>query len=428
MVGNIFLLILSIAIYMSYGIQNCIFIIFSILTTYIAAKNLKTKHRKLILIGTIAINSIILIGVKFLPVAQSIYPITKTWNIIVPVGISYYTLQIISYLVDVYKEKQLAETNFFYYFLHIMYIPHLLIGPITRYEDMKKQLLEKRKITLSNFYEGSLRIVWGLLKKLVISGRIAIVISTILKNEYNGFYALFAMILYSIELYSDFSGGIDIVLGVSKIVNISLPENFDSPYFSQSIKEFWRRWHITLSSWLKDYIYIPLGGNRCSKIRKAINVIITFAISGLWHGANYILWGILHGIFVLMGEKGKTKNKWINRVITFIIVSILWSFFIWQDTFVAIKMIGSVITNFNILEVFNNFLNLGLAFSDWIILFIFTLILFVWDGNKEKLQSKIKNMKLETKTILIGTILLIVIVFGIYGIGFNVNEFIYSKF
>ena len=172
-----------------------------------------------------------------------------------------------------------------------MYIPHLFIGPIARYDEMKNELKSKRKISLNNLYNGGIRILWGLFKKLVIAGRISIIITTITGNSeiYNGWYALLAMFAYSIQLYSDFSGGIDIVIGVSKILEINLPENFNSPFLAENIKEFWRRWHITLSTWLKDYIYIPLGGNRCGKFRKSINVLITFIVSGLWHGVNYIL-------------------------------------------------------------------------------------------------------------------------------------------
>lgn len=418
---NVLLLLASIIIYASFGIQSLLYVFFSIITTFIAAKYLKTKHKKLILSGTIIVNLAILVFMKFLPYTNL--------SILAPLGISYYTLQIISYLVDVYKGKYEPETNFFNFTLFIMYIPHLFIGPISRYDDMKKNLLAKRKITANNIFDGLLRICWGLIKKFVIAGRTAILISTISgSTEYSGGYALLAMIIFSINLYADFSGGIDIVLGVSKMLGIDLVENFDAPYFSQSIKEFWRRWHISLSSWLKDYVYIPLGGNRKGTLRKNINLLITFTVSGLWHGVNYIVWGILNGIFVMFGEKFKTKSKIFNRLVTFIIISFLWAFFIWQDQLTALKMMGSVFTTFNYSEVAAQILNLGLTLADWIVLAVFTIILFIFDGNKDKLIPKLQNSKLETKTILIGVMILIVAILGIYGIGFNVNNFIYSKF
>ncbi len=419
---NFLLLVLSIIIYASYGLSNFIYIGFSLLSTFIVARylNKENKNRKLVLAGTIVLNTAILVFVKFLPYTNI--------NILAPLGISYYTLQVISYLVDVYKGKYEYEKNLLNYALFIMYIPHLFIGPISRYEDMKKELLAKRKITLDNILNGGIRILWGLSKKLIIAGRTGIVIETITSNNSSGGYALLAMFLYSIELYSDFSGGIDIVLGISRMLGINLVENFDAPYYSQNIKEFWRRWHISLSSWLRDYIYIPLGGSRCSKLRKSINVIITFAVSGLWHGANYIVWGIIHGIFVIFGDSYKTKFKWLNRLVNFVIVSFLWSFFIWNGTTEALKMMLSVFTNFNIQEVTQNILNLGLTGADWIVLAVSTLILFIYDGNKIKIMEKTKNISKNTKLALICTFALIVLTFGIYGIGFNVNEFIYSRF
>lgn len=331
-------------------------------------------------------------------------------------------------MVDVYKGKYEYEHNLIDYALYIMYIPHLFLGPITRYDEIKKQIETKRKITLDNVYSGSLRIVWGLCKKLIIAGRISILVSIVAGNTniYNGCYALLAMLLYSIQLYSDFSGGIDIVLGISKILGFNLIENFDSPYFAETIKEFWRKWHISLSTWLRDYVYIPLGGNRKGKIKQAINVLITFFVSGLWHGVNYTVWGVIHGLLVLLGDKYKTRFKTINRIINYVLVSFLWSFFIWRDTNTALKMMLSVFTNFNIGEVYTNFLSLGLAVSDWIVLVIATIMLFVFEENKKKI--KIKNISSEKKLILICMLVLIVLVFGIYGIGFNVSEFIYSKF
>lgn len=417
---NFLLLLVSIIIYASYGLSNFIYIGFSMLTTFIAGKYLKSKNKKIILAGTIAVNALILIGVKFLPYTDI--------NILAPLGVSYYTLQVISYLIDVYRGKYEYEKSIFSYALYIMYIPHLFIGPISRYDEMKRQLTAKRKITVDNIYNGGIRILWGLAKKLIIAGRISIVIDAITSSGFNGVYAFLAMVLYSIQLYSDFSGGIDIVLGISKMIGIDLIENFDAPYYSQNIKEFWRKWHISLSSWLRDYIYIPLGGSRCSKIRKAINVLITFAVSGLWHGANYIVWGILHGIFVLMGDKYNTKYKWFNRVLNFIIVSFLWSFFIWNNSIEALRMMGSVFTNFNITEAWRNVLNLGITFADWIVLIISTIILFIYDGNKNKILNKKDKISNSMKLAIICTLGLIVLTFGIYGIGFNVNEFIYSRF
>lgn len=219
------------------------------------------------------------------------------------------------------------------------------------------------------------------------------------------------------------------LFGASKIFGINLSENFNSPYYSETIREFWRRWHISLSSWFRDYVYIPLGGSRCSKFRKAINILITFLLSGLWHGANYVLWGVFHGIFVLLGDLYKTRWKWLNRVITFVIVSFLWSFFIWNSSSIlAMEMMASVFTKFNLSSLVQNILNLGLSFGDYIVLIISLVMLFIFDCNSKKIIDKIKSKSFETKLIIFCTLSMIVLVFGIYGIGFNVSEFIYSKF
>lgn len=418
---NFLLLAVSILIYASYGISNCIYIGLSLIISFIVARYLKySKHKRIILAGTIALNALLLIAVKFLPYTK--------WNILAPLGVSYYTMQVISYLVDVYKGKYDYEKNLLNYSLYIMYIPHLFIGPISRYEDMKNEITKKKKITIDNVYNGGIRILWGLAKKLIIAGRISIVIEAITINGYNGCYALIAMLLYSIQLYSDFSGGIDIVLGVSKMLDIKLIENFEAPYYSENVKEFWRRWHISLSSWLRDYVYIPLGGSRCSKIKKTFNVIITFAVSGLWHGANYILWGIFHGIFVLMGDSYKTKSKWFNRILNFALVSFLWSFFIWSTSLEALKMMVSVFTNFNISVVADNITALGLTTVDWTVLAISTITLFIYDGNQIKILDKASKISNPTRLAIICALALIVMIFGVYGIGFEVTEFIYSRF
>lgn len=218
------------------------------------------------------------------------------------------------------------------------------------------------------------------------------------------------------------------VIGVSKIFGIEVRENFDSPYLSENLKEFWRRWHIGLSSWLRDYIYIPLGGNRKGNLRTKINLIITFVISGLWHGANYILWGLIHGILVICSKFMTTKWKHINRVINYFVVSILWSFFIWQTSETSLQMIASVFTTFNYGELFGNILDLSLDFANIVVLVVSSILLAIFDTKKTSIIPKIKNMKPETKIMCIGILGIIILIFGIYGIGFNVNEFIYSKF
>lgn len=416
------LLIISICVYASLGIKSLLYIIISSVTTYIATLLFqKNKYKKLILILTLIINIGILVIIKS--------ELIK--NIIVPLGISYYTFQVVSYLIDVYRNKYKPEKDIAKYFVYTMYFPYLFIGPINRFDDISNSLFkEDKKINLSSMYNGILRIGWGFFKKLLIANRINVLIATITQNpsEYNGAFALFAMLLYSIQLYADFSGGIDIVIGFSKVLQINVKENFDTPYISQNIQEFWRRWHISLSSWFRDYVYIPLGGNRCSKLRHYFNTIIVFLLSGLWHGINYVLWGLLHAIFLILGKFITTKNKYLNITVTFLIVSFLWSFFIWPTTLESLQMIGSVFTTFNYSELFNNILNLGLNLANYIVLIISVILLIIYDLKREKINSKLKSLKTEHKLILFAGLVWVILIFGMYGIGFNASEFIYNKF
>lgn len=417
------LLLISVVVYASLGLSSICFIVFSTITTYLAGIFLeKYKYRKTILGITIAVNVIILIILK-----NQIF----IKDIIVPIGISYYTFQVISYIIDIYRKKYEPQKNIAKYFLYTMYFPYLFIGPINRYDKIEKSLYKTDvKFNPSIVFNGLIRMLWGIFKKLVIANRIQIVISTITQDvsAYQGAFALFAMILYSIELYCDFSGGIDVVIGFSKMLQIKLLENFDNPYKSQNIQEFWRRWHISLSSWFRDYVYIPLGGSRCGKLRTNINVVVVFVLSGLWHGAQYVLWGLLHGIFLILGKFIKTPWKVINTVITFFIVSMLWSFFIWQDAGQACNMMLSVFTKFNYLDLAQSILNLGLNMVNYIVLIISVISVVIYDFNKIKINNMIKNMRTETKLILLIVLLFIILIYGTYGIGFDASQFIYNKF
>ncbi len=410
---NILLLIISILVYLSFGILPFLFIMFSTISSFIIAKYVKGK--KWLLVLSVLVNIGILGFFKFFA--------SYSTNWFVPLGISYYILQVISYLVDVYRGDYKYENNFIYYALYVTYIPHLFIGPISRYKDIKKELTKKKSFEWGRVYLGLQRIMWGLFKKLVIAARIHILVNSVVSNEMTGIIIFVTCLLYSIEIYSDFSGGIDIVLGISKVLDIKLVENFDSPYLAENMKQFWNCWHISLSSWLRDYVYIPLGGNRKGKIRQAINVMLVFLVSGLWHGLNFVVWGLINGIFVILGNKYNTKWKWLNRVINFVIVSILWIFFIYQDNLTSLVMLTKVFNNFKL-----PMLSLGLKISDYIVLLISGCLLFYYDLKKDKINKWIDKISPELKTTILGISILLVIVFGIYGIGFEVTDFIYSKF
>ena len=419
MIVNVLIFLIGLLIYAGYGWAGLAYLAAAALLSYGTA--LLAKKVPWLTWVWIALNAAMLLMLKLQPVTGI--------SLLAPMGISYFTLQIISYNVDVYRGKYEPERNLFRYALFVTYIPHLFIGPIERYDTMNRALNDRR-ITWDGIFDGAARAVWGLLKKYVIAARLGIIVSAISADpaQYQGAYALAAMFLYSLQLYSDFSGGIDMVLGLSRMLGITMSENFDAPYLSESFQEFWRRWHMTLGSWLREYVYIPLGGNRKGRLRKLLNTVITFLVSGLWHGVEYLLWGLINGLFVAVGDSLKTKWKTVNRIGTFILVTLLWSFFVWPDTVTALKMVGSVFTTFNYGDFAQQIGTLGLTLGDWIALAAAIAALWVYDVNKARFQGWFSRRCPAVKTALICALGLTVLVFGVYGIGFNAEAFIYSRF
>ena len=419
MIVNILIFLIGLLIYAGYGWAGLAYLAAAALLSYGTA--LLAKKVPWLTWVWIVLNAAMLLMLKL----QQVTGI----SLLAPMGVSYFTLQIISYNVDVYRGKYEPERNLFRYALFVTYIPHLFIGPIERYDTMNRALNDRR-ITWDGIFDGAARAVWGLLKKYVIAARLGIIVSTISADpaKYLGASALAAMFLYSLQLYSDFSGGIDMVLGLSRMLGITMSENFDAPYLSESFREFWRRWHMTLGSWLREYVYIPLGGNRKGRLRKLLNTVITFLVSGLWHGVEYLLWGLINGLFVAVGDSLKTKWKTVNRIGTFILVTLLWSFFVWPDTVTALKMVGSVFTTFNYGDFAQQIGALGLSLGDWIALAAALAALWVYDVNKARFRGWFSRRCPAVKTALICALGLTVLVFGVYGIGFNAEAFIYSRF
>ncbi len=229
-------------------------------------------------------------------------PHFSTLQIILPVGVSFYTFQEIGYIVAVYKKKVKPVQNILDYALFVSYFPQLMAGPINRAESLLPQILTPRKISLESFYEGCYLIFWGLYKKIFIADNLARIVTSIFGAEapYNGFQVLLGCYAFTFQIYCDFSGYSDIARGLSKAMGFNLMQNFNLPYFSTSPGEFWRRWHISLSEWLRDHIYIPLGGNRKGQLQMYRNLLLTMILGGLWHGANwtYVAWGAYHGILL----------------------------------------------------------------------------------------------------------------------------------
>lgn len=226
-------------------------------------------------------------------------------SIILPIGLSFHTFQSLSYVVEVYRGKQKAEKNFIVYATYVMFFPQLVAGPIERPQNLLHQFRERHSFSYENVTEGLKRMAWGFFKKLVVADRLALYVNDVYSkpHNYSGLQLSVATVFFAYQIYCDFSGYSDIAIGCARVLGFRLMENFNTPYYSLSVSEFWKRWHISLSTWFKDYLYIPLGGNRVSEKRHISNLLITFTVSGLWHGANwtYVVWGALNGFYLVIG-------------------------------------------------------------------------------------------------------------------------------
>lgn len=423
----------------------------TIIFSYIASLILEKHPKKLILVLALGISIFPLLLIK-----GNVFIIKRIWrdgipSLIVPLGISFYSLQIYSYLFEVYNKAIEPQKKFLKYFLYISFFPQIMQGPIPRYSQLGNNLFEGHPFDETKISKGSQLILWGFFLKFVIAERAAIVVNTVFENYemYLGMFVLVAGILYSIQLYTDFLACVCISKGVSECFGISLSENFQQPYHARSIKEFWRRWHISLSSWLRDYVYIPLGGSRCGRIRKYVNLLITFLISGAWHGngMRFIAWGLLHAFYQIMGavlvpfkmrikalmgiRKNSSLEIYIDRGITFFMVMIAWIIFRADSLYVGLKMIVSMFTVKN-LWIFwdDSLLSLGLDWKEWGVLTAAILLLLKVEKMQEYfvIRDKILEQPLFARWILYLLGVAIVIIFGTYGFGFNSADFIYRGF
>ena len=300
-------MVASFYFYMSWNPKYIFLILTTIIITYFSGIGISKAHKKGSIIEkkffatvSIALNLMILFFFKYFDFAidsinRSLQMgdfklLNPTFDVLLPVGISFYTFQALSYTMDVYRDENFkVERHFGRYALFVTFFPQLVAGPIERSKNLLSQFYEEHYFDYQRVKNGLLLMIWGLFQKIVIADRAAIVVNTVYNNltAYTGFEVIVATMFFAVQVYCDFCGYSDIAIGASRVMGFNLMTNFRQPYFSQSIKEFWRRWHISLSTWFRDYVYIPLGGSRCSKIKKYRNLMITFLVSGLWHGANW---------------------------------------------------------------------------------------------------------------------------------------------
>lgn len=350
---NVFLLIASFVFFAWGGVSYSVILLISIVINYFfgrwIGKDPGSKNSSFFLGVGISLNLIILgifkyanfiIGNINLLLESFQIPTIENKSIILPVGISFYTFQAISYLIDVYRKETSVQKNVLRLGLYISLFPQLIAGPIVRYHDIANQL-EFRKTSFDKFGYGVKRFLLGLGKKVLIANNFAIVADEIFNTnptDLTSSAAWIGIVAYSFQIYFDFSGYSDMAIGLGSIFGFKIPENFNFPYIAKSIKEFWRRWHISLSSWFRDYLYIPLGGNQKSIKRTYINLVIVFFVTGLWHGAswNFVVWGLIHGSFLIFERAGGEKflsKLWqpLQHIYTIFIVMMAWVLFRAED-------------------------------------------------------------------------------------------------
>ena len=404
---NFILLVESIIFYIWGGSQTLVIILISIVFNYLFGYLIYEykKYKKSILYIGVSFNILILIYYKYTDFFISNYNSLTSSNhtllkLIVPLGISYITFQQISYIVDIYRKTVPFENNFINYALYITFFPKIIAGPITKYSSIKDNI-NHREYSDDLFKEGAFRFSLGLGKKVLISNTLAIIANKIFAIDPNllGFNISFlGMITYTLQLYFDFSGYTDMAIGIAKMFSINLPENFNKPYKSKGFIDFWRRWHISLSGFLRDYIYIPMGGSRVSKNRLIFNTLTLFFISGFWHGANFtfIIWGLYHGLFIVIERLGASKiykvlPSFISEVITFLLVGIGWIFFRADNLKYALKYILSLIDIRHITPIIS--FNLEIDTKFWIILVLAIIIVFTPKlQDQEIFQNKIYSI------------------------------------
>ena len=367
--------------------------------------------------------------------------ITPSFDVLLPVGISFYIFQALSYTMDIYREEVEPERNIFRYALFVSFFPQLVAGPIERSKNLLKQIRETHRFNYRQMCEGLLLMLWGYFLKLMIADRIAIFVDTAFAEDvmYDGKYMLLAVVLFAFQIYCDFAGYTTIAMGAAQILGFRLMDNFNCPYFATSVSDFWRRWHISLSTWFRDYLYIPLGGNRKGKARKLCNLMVVFLASGLWHGANwtYVIWGGLNGIFQVIGElfaplKKIPIAKPIRALVTFSLIDFSWIFFRSANLAQAGSVISRICNwNDDTLLANGGLYDMGLNKANWCVLLISLLILLVADLLKyhgKKCREMILNSFILVRWSICIVAIVGIIVFSVWGIGHEETVFIYFQF
>ena len=461
----IFLLAASYYFYMCWKAEYILLIIASTIIDYFAGVKMGQqtsilKRRKFLLLS-LASNLGLLFTFKYFNFFNdslevlfnqvNIFYDSPTFKLLLPVGISFYTFQTLSYSIDVYRGERKAEKHFGYFALYVSFFPQLVAGPIERSTRLLPQFFEKHEFNAQRVSDGLKLMLWGFFKKVVIADRLAVLVNQVYNNaeSYDGISLLLATYFFAFQIYCDFSGYSDIAIGAAQVMGFNLMDNFNRPYYAKSISEFWKRWHISLSTWFRDYLYIPLGGNRVAKWNWYVNLFVTFLISGLWHGANwtFVIWGAIHGFYLvfaiwtkhittkmynLLGlKKGTWRRKFIDVFITFHLVLIAWVFFRANSLNDALLVFEKILTVNPIVFLEQLFTlsftsDLGLTSYELFIAImsiIFMEVIHLYQRHN-KMRNFLSNKPRAIRWSVYYSIVILILLFG----EFNLTEFIYFQF
>ncbi len=450
---NIVILLSGYYFYMSWNAKYIVLIVGCSLISYLTGRLLEKKeafcyrHRKAVLAAGISLCFLILAYFKYFNfLAETLMGIMGLFgksdlnlmrDILLPVGISFYTFQSVGYMADVYKGRIAAEKNFIDYAAFVSYFPQLVAGPIERTENLLPQIKSSKHFDYDKASYGMKLMVWGFYKKLVIADVLAPYVNTVYNNvqAHSGFDLILGMLFHMIQIYCDFSGYSDIAIGCSSLFGIKLMKNFDSPFFSKSVSELWRRWHISLTSWFRDYVYIPLGGNRKGKIRKDINLLVSFFLSGLWHGSSwhFVLWGTVHGIAQIIESHFKNGLDRLRKSRAGVIFCVLYTDLVFYLALVFFRApsVGDA------LYAFSHFFT-GLGSGSWwanrmqlwppqaVSIGLSVLLLFVYDAASLKTDviARIGKLSAPVRYSVYALMLLVIMLFKASGNA----EFVYFQF
>ena len=372
------------------------------------------------------------------------------FDVVLPVGISFYTFQALSYTVDVYRREVEPEKNPFRYALFVSFFPQLVAGPIERSKNLLGQLYERHSFDPDRVREGLLLMLWGMFEKIVVADRLAMLVDHVYDNyaELPGAAIVVATVFFAFQIYSDFAGYSHIAIGAAQVMGFTLMENFRRPYLARSAADFWRRWHISLSTWFRDYLYIPLGGNRKGRGRKYINTMVTFLVSGLWHGASwsFVVWGGLNGAYQVLGEmlspvrEGVCRVLRVNRkgllwrggqtVFTFCLIDFAWLFFRAPSFSAARGMLAHTLRNFQLSALPGQLLNLKLNGPNFLAALAGVGVLLTADLLQERLgplRPRLVRLALPVRWAFYLAAVLAVLIFGVYGPGYDARAFAYFQ-